>query len=483
MLLASPGAVVTRMAEASHHSNGQPWQCRLGTNRDRISLLLTTGNLSDVTLVFSNNTHIKAHRLILAMGSPVLEAMMYGPLATHGDLALNADPFEVFIFLLNYLYLDEINLPDLDMAMRVYHLAHKYQVDTLSEACSKYLVDEVQPETVPRIFDTAMLLEDNFVLQRCIELLVVSPERVLQSRDVSHLGRSSLWHILTHPRLCVSSETIIFNAVINWGTENMDTESNASPVSQDVEEEHGNYLELANPGQDREQLGSGVASGAEGFVLKLFNRRLRQTVEEFLPLVRFLNMTLHEMVTCVFPSGILTGDESVALVLNLKGKHSALPYFVSQTTVGKRESSMKTTVLSSLNSAYGSSTQFTFHNQVTVNLLRNFMTTRTVSLVKISAICTVSLQEGVVNIWNSANEIVGRGTWQGTSCSFRRPVRLLPTKAYTISLTLRDAMSSTGANNVVSVTHQGTGFSGQTLCNGKIVIDYYLTDDDTRRSM
>nr|XP_053647316.1 BTB/POZ domain-containing protein 3-like isoform X1 [Cherax quadricarinatus] len=124
------------MSGVLRQSQGQHWQCNLTTNRERISSLVSSGHLSDVTLVFSDNRRIQAHKLILAMSSPVFEAMMYGAMATN-EITLACDSYEMFQLLLCYIYEEEINLSDVFVGIQMYHLAHRYQMDTLALYCSK----------------------------------------------------------------------------------------------------------------------------------------------------------------------------------------------------------------------------------------------------------------------------------------------------------------------------------------------------------
>lgn len=83
----------------------------------------------------------KAHRLILAMSSPVFERMLFGPLAEGEELKLPEDPPEAFKWLMKYIYHGTKELADVKLAVQVYHLASKYQMDALSSLCSKVCGD------------------------------------------------------------------------------------------------------------------------------------------------------------------------------------------------------------------------------------------------------------------------------------------------------------------------------------------------------
>lgn len=52
---------------------------------------------------------------------------------------------------------------------------------------------------------------------------------------------------------------------------------------------------------------------------------MRDTVEVFLPHIRFLAMTAEEFLDKVSSSGVLTSDECVAILMNIRGLKHPLP--------------------------------------------------------------------------------------------------------------------------------------------------------------
>ncbi|XP_047489843.1 BTB/POZ domain-containing protein 6-like [Penaeus chinensis] len=136
------------------------WQCQLVSPSERLAHLRNSGHLSDITITFPGHSKsIQAHRLLLAMSSPAFEAMVYGPLAKDGQLALPEDPPEAFEWLLNHLYKNETQLSDARLATKVYLLASKYQLDNVCKICSQVLLNDVTPENFPDVFEFATLKE------------------------------------------------------------------------------------------------------------------------------------------------------------------------------------------------------------------------------------------------------------------------------------------------------------------------------------
>ena len=106
--------------------------------------MLNNDRLSDVKFVVANSYGeskqvIPAHKFILAIGSPVFEAMFYGELAeTKDTIELPDCDYESLLELFRYLYSDEVNLSGSNV-MGVLYLAKKYIVPSLTDKCVEYL--------------------------------------------------------------------------------------------------------------------------------------------------------------------------------------------------------------------------------------------------------------------------------------------------------------------------------------------------------
>ncbi|XP_064083017.1 BTB/POZ domain-containing protein 3-like isoform X2 [Macrobrachium nipponense] len=216
------------------------------------------------------------HRLILAMSSPVFEAMFYGPMAEKADLTLPDDPPEAFVFLMGYIYKGNASLPNVDMAVMVYKLANKYQMSSLFSVCSEYLQSRVDLNNLALVYEMSFLYEDSELKQKCRKVVSESRE-ILSSPGVGQLTVQCMEDLLQQ-ELPVQSEVAVFEGLLQWGT-----------------------LQSGNS--------STSAKCPKG---------LRQEIETLLPHIRFLTMTLDDFVEHVMPSGVLTPEESNAIMMNIK---------------------------------------------------------------------------------------------------------------------------------------------------------------------
>ncbi|XP_076050542.1 BTB/POZ domain-containing protein 6-like isoform X2 [Oratosquilla oratoria] len=176
---------------------GQPWQMVLRGNMECLEYLHTSGEYSDLDIIFPEGVCIKAHRLILSMKSPVFGAMLMGPMATTGkQLNLPEDPHEVFQKLLDHTYLDRMDLESVEEALEVYTLAHKYLMEPARKTC--------------------------------LQMLSRDPDAVMSSETVSHLSKEALRDLLKRDDICFSSEAVPFKALIAWGRAQLGPEEEPS---------------------------------------------------------------------------------------------------------------------------------------------------------------------------------------------------------------------------------------------------------------
>ncbi|KAK7075539.1 hypothetical protein SK128_001966, partial [Halocaridina rubra] len=114
------------------------WQNQLINPNQRLAALHKSPHLADLTITFPGHERsIQAHRLILAMSSPVFEAMLFGPLAEGPELRLNEDPPEAFEWVLEYIYKGQTQLQSVVQAVQIYQLASIYQLEHLISVCSE----------------------------------------------------------------------------------------------------------------------------------------------------------------------------------------------------------------------------------------------------------------------------------------------------------------------------------------------------------
>ena len=200
------------------------WQMKLSTIKERTTVIFNNELLSDVKFVVpasqadsETRKTIPAHKLVLAISSPVFYAMFYGQLAEAKDCVELPDcEYDSMLEFLRYLYSDKANLTGSNV-MHVLYLANKYMVPSLAEKCSEYLRKNVSTANVFSILPHAQKFEDKNLEDRCWEVIEENTEEAVTSDDFVTLERSLIESVVKNERLTIK-EVHLFKAVDRWAT-------------------------------------------------------------------------------------------------------------------------------------------------------------------------------------------------------------------------------------------------------------------------
>ena len=200
------------------------WQTTRPTIRERAKFMLNNDRLSDVKFVAANSNGeseskqvIPAHKFILAIGSPVFEAMFYGELAeTKDTIELPDCNYESLLELFRYMYSDEVNLSGSNV-MGVLYLAKKYIVPSLADKCAEYLQENLNPSNVFTILPFAQKYEDKNLVDRCWKVIDEGTDEAVTSDGFEKIERSLLESIVTRDTLSIK-EVALFQAADRWAT-------------------------------------------------------------------------------------------------------------------------------------------------------------------------------------------------------------------------------------------------------------------------
>ena len=186
--------------------------------------MLNNNHLSDVKFVAlqrggenESKKAIPAHKFILAISSPVFEAMFFGELAeTKDTIELPDCEYGSLLELFRYMYSDEVNLSGSNV-MGVLYLAKKYLVSSLVDKCTEYLQLNLDPSNVFSILPTAQRYEEKELIDRCWEVIDSGAEFAVKSDGFEAIERSLLEAVVARNTLAIE-EVELFKAVDTWAT-------------------------------------------------------------------------------------------------------------------------------------------------------------------------------------------------------------------------------------------------------------------------
>lgn len=262
----------------------KPWQDSLNSSSKALTFLFSTGMLSDITFaVGSEGKQFRVHRLLLATRSPVFEELLVAdPRYSSCDdvIAVRDDPVQGFKWLMEHIYSDRTDFDNMEIALQVLVLSEKYMVASAYDICVRYLRKSVKRNNVLGLY--RHLIEshsDNEALfGLCRKLLAANGNAVLLSSSLLRLPPRALTSLLQED-LSVTSEVVIFKAVLSWATAQLKAR--------------------------------GISTSSAN---------LRREVDPFIKDIRFFTMSSDEFVQNVLVADLLTSDESVIAL-----KHIARP--------------------------------------------------------------------------------------------------------------------------------------------------------------
>lgn len=188
--------------------------------------------------VFDGEMKVPAHKIIMAMSSPVFDRMFFGEFEEVNEVKIEDASFEGFCEFLQLFYLNEIHFTEEKM-FEVFKLVDKYDVQDGMEVCQLLIRDTVTRANVCLYYELALTFE---FLEKC-----TNP---LESRirfDTRFVLLLSCSHMVLEKILKMDSlyccETLVFDAVISWATEACINKS-LSPSPENLRAELGDCLSL-----------------------------------------------------------------------------------------------------------------------------------------------------------------------------------------------------------------------------------------------
>ncbi|XP_023234303.1 BTB/POZ domain-containing protein 3-like [Centruroides sculpturatus] len=260
--------------------NMNEWQGESEKVLQRTSSLLKNTALSDVTFIVGPNTSSKryvGHRVLLAMTSPVFEAMFYGDMADKSKVIRITDIAPIgFENLLRYAYTDTLKFQTVDDAMLTAYAAKKYLLPHLLRECFNYIERNVSPKNACQVYEFAIIMEAHTLVFQCLNTIDRQTYHVLTSSTFLNVSVGTLELIVRREYLNLYSEFSLYSALYLWAEEEC-KRRNLDP-------------EIEN---------------------------LRHALENVLPYIRWLTMTSEEFCKGPAKSGLLNKEECYCVFMNL----------------------------------------------------------------------------------------------------------------------------------------------------------------------
>ncbi|KAL6857235.1 hypothetical protein ACP4OV_018617 [Aristida adscensionis] len=181
----------------------------------QFSMLLEDMDSADVTFLVGGET-FHAHRLVLAVRSPVFKAQLFGPMKESGTQSLTICEMQpaVFKLLLHYIYTE--SLPSMygddkanksyDMLCHLLKAADRYGIERLKAICERMLWIELDVVNVSMTLALADQHHCHQLKEACLEFMELLMEFVVTTKGYKQLKRDfpsllfEVWERSVRPR-------------------------------------------------------------------------------------------------------------------------------------------------------------------------------------------------------------------------------------------------------------------------------------------
>ncbi|XP_011310799.1 BTB/POZ domain-containing protein 1-like [Fopius arisanus] len=216
----SDGSSRSPPREGQHRPSSQlyNWQGSKTTIKERFAFLFNNEILSNVRFLVGRGAQqqrIPAHKLVLASGSAVFDAMFNGTLATaSAEVEVPDVEPTAFLAVLLFLYTDEIQI-DPETVMTTLYTAKKYAVSPLEKHCVDFLRSHLTSDNAFLLLTQARLFDEPQLASVCLDVIDKFTNDALNADGFADIDIDTLMVVLERDTLRVR-ESKIFQAVVRW---------------------------------------------------------------------------------------------------------------------------------------------------------------------------------------------------------------------------------------------------------------------------
>lgn len=165
---------------------------------------------------------ISANRAILAISSPVFEAMFFGGLAESNSKPIKIEDidYDSFRSFLSFIYTRELVLESVEDAIKIFYAARKYDVADVEDICESFLYTKIEPNNVCQIFEFGKFFEKSELREICMAVIRQKTSDVFNSNGFLEAELSTIYTIFEQDELFISSELELFDALNRYAIKN-----------------------------------------------------------------------------------------------------------------------------------------------------------------------------------------------------------------------------------------------------------------------
>ena len=180
------------------------------------SSLLEDSSTHDVIFKTSDGGSVSAHRVIVAAGSPVFHAMLYGGTkeSNEKEIELPTVNFVVLQMLVNFVYTGKVQT-SLDDCLDLLQAAHYFGITSLESLCVDMMVASLDLHNCSNIITIAFHQQFDLLFKRCLAVMEAKASEIIYTSEFLSLPLPVLTTFMESSNLDVK-EIDLFLALVKW---------------------------------------------------------------------------------------------------------------------------------------------------------------------------------------------------------------------------------------------------------------------------
>ncbi|CAH1396769.1 unnamed protein product [Nezara viridula] len=204
------------------------WQTKSKTFAEKCSYVFEKKLLTDCEFHVESEK-IQCHKLILAMSSPVFQAMFFNGYSEESVPIIISDiKPDIFLQMIHFIYDIPIYIQSYINACDLYYAAKKYLLTFLEKECINYLLEYLNHSNVLYLYEFSKFHDEIKLRKQCILEIQLHTTEVLRSVHASNMSEDTISSILDLHTLNVPSELTLFKMVEEWFLSTIDMKESSS---------------------------------------------------------------------------------------------------------------------------------------------------------------------------------------------------------------------------------------------------------------
>ena len=181
-----------------------------------LSSLLNDSSTHDIAFKTSDGGRVSAHRAIVAAGSPVFHAMLYGNMKESNDkeIALPSVDTATFKTLVLFMYTGKIEI-DSENCFSILEATHYFNVAVLENKCVDFITSLLNIESCCTIAIFANDKRFDGLLEKCLAFMYSNAYNVTKDPSFKNMPSELMLKFCQSSDLCIR-EIDLFTAAIEW---------------------------------------------------------------------------------------------------------------------------------------------------------------------------------------------------------------------------------------------------------------------------